>query len=75
MGNHKYEHVNVGMNSRLDTIQAAVLNEKIKLLQNEIIKRNQIAQYYNHELNDSSLILLNFLIQTHMRGHNILYVT
>ena len=57
MGNHKYEHVNVGMNSRLDTIQAAVLNEKIKLLQNEIIKRNQIAQYYNHELNDSSLIL------------------
>lgn len=57
MGNHKYEHINVGMNSRLDTIQAAILNEKIDLLEVEIIKRNEIAEYYNNELRDTSLIL------------------
>ncbi len=57
MGNHKYEHINIGMNSRLDTIQAAVLNEKIKLLHDEIIQRNEIARYYNDGLSDSNLIL------------------
>lgn len=57
MGNHKYEHINIGMNSRLDTIQAAVLKEKINLLQDEIIRRNEIARYYNQELKNSSLIL------------------
>ena len=57
MGNHKYDHVNIGLNSRLDTIQAAILNEKLKLLEGEIKARNEIASYYNYKLKDSDLIL------------------
>lgn len=57
MGNHKYEHVNIGMNSRLDSIQAAVLNEKIVLLKKEIINRNRIANYYNEKLTNSDFVL------------------
>ena len=57
MGAHKYEHINIGMNSRLDTLQAAILIEKIKLLEGEIIKRNQIADYYNKGLSETNLSL------------------
>ena len=57
MGNHKYEHINVGMNSRLDTLQAAILIEKLKLLKDEIIKRNKVAEYYNYLLGSTDLKL------------------
>lgn len=57
MGQHKYEHINIGVNSRLDTIQAAVLNQKINLLEGELQKRNEIANYYNEALKSTDLIL------------------
>ena len=57
MGAHKYEHVNVGMNSRLDTIQAAILIQKIKILDKEIIKRNKIANIYSNKLSSSSYVI------------------
>ena len=57
MGKHKYEHINVGMNSRLDSIQAAILIEKIKLLDDETIKRNKTAKYYNEKLENSNFTL------------------
>ena len=57
MGEHKYEHINVGVNSRLDTLQAAVLIQKIKILNSEIISRNKVASNYNDALSNSSLIL------------------
>jgi len=46
-GKHKYDNVRIGMNSRLDTIQAAILIEKLEILQDEINAREKIAQYYN----------------------------
>jgi dTDP-4-amino-4,6-dideoxygalactose transaminase len=46
-GTDKYDNVLVGQNSRLDTIQAAVLIEKLKFFPVEIQKRNQIAKRYN----------------------------
>lgn len=46
-GMDKYDNVRIGMNSRLDTIQAAVLLEKLKILPHEIECRNQIAARYN----------------------------
>ena len=45
-GSEKYDNIRIGCNSRLDTIQAAVLIEKLKLFPNEIILRNNIAKRY-----------------------------
>lgn len=49
-GKTKYDNVRVGVNSRLDTIQAAVLLPKLHVLSNEIDKRQQVADRYNKNL-------------------------
>jgi dTDP-4-amino-4,6-dideoxygalactose transaminase len=46
-GYNKYDNVLVGTNSRLDTIQAAILIEKLNLLDEEIKRVNVIADKYN----------------------------
>lgn len=46
-GSDKYDNVRIGLNARLDTIQAAVLIEKLKILADEITARNVAAQAYN----------------------------
>ena len=51
-GMDKYDNVRIGMNSRLDTIQAAVLLEKIKFFDEEIEKCNQVAEEYTKGLQD-----------------------
>jgi dTDP-4-amino-4,6-dideoxygalactose transaminase len=43
----KYNNVRVGMNSRLDTMQAVVLLVKLNIFEQEIKLRNQVAEYYN----------------------------
>ena len=50
MGEHKYDHVNVGLNSRLDTIQAAILIEKLKIFPAELAARQRVAERYNEAL-------------------------
>ncbi len=45
-GSHKYENVRVGLNSRLDTLQAAVLLEKLAIFPEEIMARNAAADRY-----------------------------
>lgn len=49
-GDDKYENIRIGMNSRLDTIQAAVLIEKLAIFEEEIIAREQVAQRYSAAL-------------------------
>ncbi len=46
----KYKNLIIGVNSRLDTIQAAILNVKIKYLDNWNRQRAHIAGYYNEQL-------------------------
>ncbi|WP_298749238.1 DegT/DnrJ/EryC1/StrS family aminotransferase [uncultured Arcobacter sp.] len=46
----RYVHSHIGINGRLDSIQAGILNVKLKYYTEEIIKREQIAQKYNNEL-------------------------
>lgn len=45
-GSDKYDNVRIGMNGRMDTIQAAVLIEKLAIFPDEIVARQQVADYY-----------------------------
>jgi len=49
-GDDKYNCARIGMNSRLDTIQAAILIEKLAIFADEIRARNEIADRYAHML-------------------------
>lgn len=49
-GSDKYDNVNIGVNSRLDTIQAAILLEKLAIFGDEIEKRNAVANAYSEHL-------------------------
>ena len=51
-GTEKYEVVRLGVNGRLDTIQAAVLSVKLAVFEDEIKLRNKLANHYNAELSD-----------------------
>jgi dTDP-4-amino-4,6-dideoxygalactose transaminase len=55
-GADKYDNVRVGMTSRLDTIQAAVLIEKLKIFADEIAARNAVARRYNDGLKDVATV-------------------
>ena len=46
MGNNKYEYDRIGMNGRMDTIQAAILLEKLTVFKSELLKREEIAKQY-----------------------------
>lgn len=56
-GSHRYEHVHVGLNSRLDTIQAAILIEKLKIFPDEIEARNRIAKRYDEAFSGSNRLV------------------
>ncbi|KTD34238.1 aminotransferase WecE [Legionella moravica] len=61
--NARYCHSRVGINGRMDTIQAAVLIEKMKIFPDEIILRQKVAQRYNE--------LLEPLVRTpFIKSHN-----
>ncbi|WP_434563076.1 DegT/DnrJ/EryC1/StrS family aminotransferase [Pseudomonas sp. R1-6] len=46
----RYHHVRVGVNSRLDTLQAAILLPKLEIFETEIQHRQRIANYYDKSL-------------------------
>lgn len=46
-GTDKYDNVRIGINGRLDTLQAAVLIEKLTIFKDELVSRERIAQRYN----------------------------
>lgn len=49
-GSDKYDNVRVGLNARLDTLQAAILIEKLAIFADEIDARNRIAARYTERL-------------------------
>lgn len=51
-GDHKYENVRIGLNSRLDTLQAAVLLSKMDIFNEELRARQWVASEYNERLKD-----------------------
>jgi UDP-2-acetamido-2-deoxy-ribo-hexuluronate aminotransferase len=56
MRNHgqdrRYHHVSIGLNGRLDTIQAAVLLAKLEVFDEELASRQKAAAIYSHRLKD-----------------------
>jgi dTDP-4-amino-4,6-dideoxygalactose transaminase len=51
-GTDKYDNVRIGMNARLDTMQAAVLLEKLAIFADEIAARDRVAARYSEMLGD-----------------------
>jgi dTDP-4-amino-4,6-dideoxygalactose transaminase len=57
-GRDKYDCVRIGLNGRLDTIQAAVLLEKLKIFPDEIAARERVARRYSAGLADVATVPL-----------------
>jgi dTDP-4-amino-4,6-dideoxygalactose transaminase len=57
-GSHKkYENLYQGVNSRLDEVQAAMLRVKLRYLDDEIVKRKEVANYYLEHIKNREIIL------------------
>ena len=55
-GTDKYDNIRIGLTARLDTIQAAVLIEKLKIFPDEIRARDRAARRYNEGLSDIAIV-------------------
>jgi dTDP-4-amino-4,6-dideoxygalactose transaminase len=51
-GTDKYDNVRIGINSRLDTLQAAILQVKLRAFDHEVEKVNEAARHYTRLLKD-----------------------
>ena len=56
MGTDRYDNVRIGINGRLDTIQAAILIEKLRIFEEELELRNKIAASYSAKLSGSNVL-------------------
>nr|QLL91044.1 DegT/DnrJ/EryC1/StrS family aminotransferase [Plesiomonas shigelloides] len=63
----RYHHIRVGVNSRLDTLQAAILLPKLEILDEEIELRNQVANTYTRLLNEAGILSTPF-VESHNRS-------
>lgn len=61
-GSDAYEHVRIGMNSRLDTIQAAILIQKLTIFPEEVDARDRVARRFNTALGRNDAIRIPQLI-------------
>lgn len=59
----RYHHIRVGVNSRLDTIQAAILLPKLAVLDEEVALRQQVAGFYSRVLNEAGFIKTPYIEQ------------
>lgn len=60
-GKSKYDNIRIGMNSRLDTIQAAILKVKLRHFNEELKKVNRIADHYTKALSCEGRICTPFV--------------
>ena len=54
---YKYHHIYKGINSRLDEIQAAILDVKLKYLEKDNERRREISKYFRENIKNSAVIL------------------
>lgn len=57
----RYHHIRVGVNSRLDTLQAAILLPKLEIFAEEITLRQQVAEVYNTMLSEAGITTMPFI--------------
>lgn len=57
----RYHHVRVGMNSRLDTLQAAILLPKLEILDDEMQARQRVAETYTKLFNEAGIFTTPFI--------------
>ncbi len=57
-GSDKYENVRLGITGRLDAVQAAVLNVKMDIFDDELVQRQRVADAYGRALADAGLDLI-----------------
>jgi dTDP-4-amino-4,6-dideoxygalactose transaminase len=62
-GADKYDNVRIGVNSRLDTIQAAILIEKLKIFPDELEMRERVARRYSSAFARSNRIRIPRVIE------------
>lgn len=58
-GIKRFEHEYIGLNGRLDTLQASILNVKLQYFPEKINQRNKVANYYTSKLKDNLKIINN----------------
>lgn len=66
----RYHHIRVGVNSRLDTLQAAILIPKLAILDEEITLRQQVAAQYAAIFANEKLQSLSAIVTPHIEPHN-----
>jgi len=59
----RYHHVRVGVNSRIDTLQAAILLQKLDIFEDEVTQRQVVAQKYNALLNGAGISTTPFVAE------------
>lgn len=57
----RYHHIRVGMNSRLDTLQAAILLPKLAILDDEMQARQRVADTYTKLLNEAGILTTPYI--------------
>ena len=55
-GTDKYDNIRIGLNSRLDTLQAAILLEKLTVFPDELVARRRAANSYSERLRQKFLV-------------------
>ncbi len=60
-GSHKYDNVRIGINGRLDTLQAAILLAKFEIFAEEVLLRHKAAQRYSEGLRSSGRLSIPFI--------------
>ncbi len=69
-GSHKkYQNLYQGVNSRLDEMQAAMLRVKLRFLDDEIQKRQEIADYYLNNIKNDQIVLPTVRVQDNHVWH------
>jgi UDP-2-acetamido-2-deoxy-ribo-hexuluronate aminotransferase len=64
--NRRYHHVRVGVNSRLDTLQAAILLQKLDIFDGEMDARQRVARVYGELLENAGVVTTPYI-----ESHNL----